>query len=89
MAPRVDTKTKATQEAGQSLYIAAELFPKKFLFVGRGALLVVSLETRLYPGLETKRDEGVSGGRKKISKNFNPRGTPFLIFQFLRQKIIR
>jgi hypothetical protein len=26
---------------------------------------------------------------KKLSKNFNPRGTPFLIFQFLRQKIIR
>ena len=56
-------------------------FPEKILFARARGIKAVSLG--LYPGIR------VFQVGEKLSKNFNPRGTPFLIFQFLRQKIIR
>jgi len=33
----------------------------------------------LYPGIRDFRWEGFQRGEKKLSKNINPRGTPFFI----------
>jgi hypothetical protein len=53
------------QEAsGQASAIAREIRKRP---QGRGAFLVISLETSFTPELETRRDKSISGGEEKLS----------------------